>query len=117
MRENMKEEMRPLNSFVGKQKDGDNTAVSRIGSTIVKYAAKQDWKAGDVCPNCRKGRLEQTTAIKSEFESRYHYLLFCPYCKFKYLKKFGVTGSGKIKTAGFTDAEFRKAYNKLILRR
>jgi hypothetical protein len=74
---------------------------------------KSDWKEGDKCPNCHKGILKSTCAVKSTYEKRYHYVLFCGNCRFKYLKKFGVTGSGRIREVGFTDAEFREA-QKLV---
>ena len=74
---------------------------------------KPDWKEGDKCPNCLKGTLHSSYAYKSTYERRYHYFLFCDKCKLKYLKKFGVTGSGRIKEVGFTDAEFKEA-QKLV---
>jgi hypothetical protein len=74
---------------------------------------KPDWKEGGRCPECLKGSLTGSHAIKSTYERRYHYVLSCDNCCFKYLKKFGVTGSGRIKDVGFTDAEFREAQQLL----
>jgi C4-type Zn-finger protein len=74
---------------------------------------KEDLKEGSRCPNCLKGLLKSSYAYKSTYENRYVYFLFCDGCKFKYLKKFGVTGSGKIKDIGFTETEFREA-QKLV---
>jgi RNase P subunit RPR2 len=82
-----------------------------------KFEEERDFKENDICPNCRSAPLRATKAIKSEYQRRYHYLLVCKSCGFKYMKKFAVTGSGRIRKTGFTDVEFIKARDKLLLNR
>jgi ssDNA-binding Zn-finger/Zn-ribbon topoisomerase 1 len=78
---------------------------------------KEDWIEGSRCPNCYKGKLQASKAVKSEHDSRYHHMLVCPACKFTYLKKFAITKSGKVRSAVFTDSELKKATDKLVLKR
>jgi hypothetical protein len=73
----------------------------------------KDFKVGDTCPNCNKGILDSSTAKPSIYQRRYIYFLYCGNCGFKYLKKFGITGGGRIKSAGFTDKEFETFIRKV----
>lgn len=101
-----------MRDFIPREKLAENFAKNfRIETE------KPDWIDGSKCPNCYRGKLQATPAVKSEYQSRYHYLLICPLCRFRYLKKFAVTGSGRIRDTGFTDDEFKKATNRLVLGR
>jgi RNase P subunit RPR2 len=101
----MREEIDPISSYLDK---------NITGAKIVRERIDKDFKDGDICPNCYKGKLEMTKAEKSDFQRRYHYLLFCKSCGFKYLRKFAITGGGRIRSTGFTDSEFRKAEQKFL---
>jgi hypothetical protein len=78
---------------------------------------KKDFREGDTCPNCSAAPLKMSAAVPTTYQRRYAYVLYCKSCGFKYLRKFAVTGSGRIKKTGFTDTEFISARNKLLLGR
>jgi hypothetical protein len=87
--------------------------ITTLKSGFATEFVKKEWNAGNTCPNCLKGTLQHSLLVKSDYEARYHYVLSCNKCNFKYLKKIAMTGSGRIRQTGFTDAEFKKAQRLL----
>jgi hypothetical protein len=94
-----------------KQRESRKKTVGCLQPEIVK----KEWIEGSACPNCLKGILKSSMPVKSDYEARYHYVLSCDKCNFKYLKKVAVTGSGRVRQTGFTDAEFKKAQKLMRL--
>jgi predicted RNA-binding Zn-ribbon protein involved in translation (DUF1610 family) len=57
------------------------------------------------CPNCKKGVLKRSRLVKSTHQLKYLYFLYCVNCGFSWLRKIGVTKSGRVREWELTTGE------------